>query len=69
VWLAVSWAFGNYVISLAEYAVYYGSLAAVAVLLLWLYLTSLSLLLGAEVNAILEGVRDREAMSVPLAPR
>jgi membrane protein len=58
VWLLVSWAFGNYVISLGEYAVYYGSLAAVAVLLVWLYLTSLSLLLGAEVNAILEGVRD-----------
>jgi membrane protein len=74
-WLLVSWAFGNYVISLAEYAVYYGSLAAVAVLLVWLYLTSLSLLLGAEVNAILEGVRDepppsiRERMSVPLAQR
>jgi membrane protein len=58
VWLTVSWAFGNYVISLGEYAVYYGSLAAVAVLLVWLYLTSLSLLFGAEVNAILEGVRD-----------
>jgi membrane protein len=70
-WLAVSWAFGNYVISLAEYAVYYGSLAAVAVLLVWLYLTSLSLLLGAEVNAILEGIRDGadEGMSVPLAQR
>jgi membrane protein len=66
-WLAVSWAFGNYVISLAEYAVYYGSLAAVAVLLVWLYLTSLSLLLGAEVNAILEGVRDAPA-SAPDAP-
>jgi membrane protein len=55
-WLAVSWAFGNYVISLGKYAVYYGSLAAVAVLLVWLYLTSLALLLGAEVNAILDGV-------------
>jgi membrane protein len=55
-WLVVSWAFGNYVISLGKYAVYYGSLAAVAVLLVWLYLTSLALLLGAEVNAILDGV-------------
>lgn len=55
-WLAVSWAFGEYVISLGKYAVYYGSLAAVAVLLVWLYLTSLALLLGAEVNAILDGV-------------
>jgi membrane protein len=55
-WLVVSWAFGNYVVSLGKYAVYYGSLAAVAVLLVWLYLTSLALLLGAEVNAILDGV-------------
>jgi membrane protein len=56
-WLAVSWVFGAYAASLANYAVYYGSLAAVAILLLWLYLTSLSLVVGAEVNAQLEGVR------------
>jgi membrane protein len=55
-WLLVSWLFGAYVISLGTYAIYYGSLAAVAVLLVWLYLTSLALLLGAEVNALLEGV-------------
>jgi membrane protein len=55
-WLLCSWGFGNYVISLGKYAVYYGSLAAVAVLLVWLWLTSLALLLGAEVNAQLEGV-------------
>ncbi len=57
-WLAVSWAFGLYVVSMASYALYYGSLAAVAVLLVWLYLTSLSLVVGAEVNAQLEGVRE-----------
>jgi len=56
-WLAVSWAFGAYAVSIADYAFYYGSLAAVAVLLVWLYLTSLALVLGAEVNAQLEGVR------------
>jgi membrane protein len=55
-WLAVSWVFGTYIGSLGTYAVYYGSLAAVAVLLVWLYLTSLALLFGAEVNAMLEGV-------------
>jgi membrane protein len=53
-WLVVSWAFGAYVTSLADYALYYGSLAAVAVMLVWLYLTSLSLVVGAEVNAQLE---------------
>jgi membrane protein len=53
----VSYAFGIYAATLASYTDYYGSLAAVAVVLVWLYLTSLSLLLGAELNAQLEGVR------------
>lgn len=56
-WLVVSWMFGLYAVSVSTYAAYYGSLAAVAVLLVWLYLTSLSLVVGAEVNAQLEGVR------------
>ncbi len=57
-WLVVSWAFGNYAVSIGDYALYYGSLAAVAVLLVWLYLSSLTLVIGAEVNAQLEGLRD-----------
>lgn len=56
-WLLVSWGFSAYVGSLGNYALYYGGLAAVAVLLIWLYLTSLALVFGAEVNAQLEGVR------------
>jgi uncharacterized BrkB/YihY/UPF0761 family membrane protein len=59
IWLVVSWGFGLYVVSMSSYALYYGSLAAVAVMLVWLYLTSLSLVVGAEVNARLEGVRRR----------
>jgi len=54
-WLVVSWGFGAYAASMADYALFYGSLAAVAVLLVWLYLTSLSLIIGAEVNSLLEG--------------
>lgn len=57
-WMVISWAFGLYVSTLAEYAVFYGSLAAVAVLLVWLWLTSLAILVGAELNAQLEGLRD-----------
>jgi len=56
-WLVVSWVFGLYAVSMSSYAVYYGSLAAVAVMLVWLYITSLALVVGAEVNAQLEGVR------------
>jgi len=57
-WLVVSWVFGVYAVSMASYTVYYGSLAAVAVMLVWLYITSLALVVGAEVNAQLEGVRE-----------
>ncbi len=55
--LIVSVAFAEYVATLGKYAMYYGSLAAVAVLLMWLYLTSLAMLVGAEINAQLEGLR------------
>ncbi len=55
-WLVVSWVFGAYVVSIADYALFYGSLAAVAVLLVWLYLTSLSIVVGAEVNTQLEAL-------------
>jgi membrane protein len=57
-WVLVSLVFGVYVGSLAHYSVFYGSLATVAVTLLWFYLTSLSFLVGAEVNAQLEGARE-----------
>jgi membrane protein len=63
-WALVSWGFGTYVRTIAHYAVFYGSLATVAVILLWLYLTSLALVVGAEVNAILEGMRDDEPKPV-----
>ena len=58
-WLVVSWGFGVYVTSLGRYALFYGSLATVAVLLVWFYLTSWALLIGAELNAQLEGLRDK----------
>ena len=64
-WVLISWIFGVYVGSLASYALFYGSVAAVAVLLVWFYLTSWSLLLGAEVNAQLEGLRDTRSSPPP----
>jgi membrane protein len=68
-WLAVSWAFGAYVGSLGRYTLYYGSVAAVAVLLVWLYLTSWTLLIGAELNAQLEGLRDEPSNRAGSGPR
>jgi membrane protein len=57
-WIVVSWGFSLYLRTLASYTVYYGGLAAVAVLLVWLWLMSLAILVGAELNSQLEGLRD-----------
>lgn len=54
-----SYLFAQYARTLARYAFYYGSLAAVAVLLAWLWMCSLALLLGAELNAYLEDQKTR----------
>lgn len=53
-WLIGSIAFSLYVSQVAAYDKQYGSLGAVVVLLLWLYLSLFAVLLGAEINAELE---------------
>ncbi len=52
-WVATSWAFSYYVNNFANYSRTYGSLGGIIVLLLWLYLSSIIILLGGELNAIL----------------
>ena len=60
-WIVLSAAFGFYVANFSSYDKTYGSLAAVVVFLLWLWLTNLALLFGAELDAELE--RGRELQS------
>lgn len=55
----VSWSFSAYVQTLAKYTAFYGGLAGVAVLLIWLWLCSLALLVGAEANAVLDESRGK----------
>lgn len=54
VWLVASAAFGIYVATFSSYNKTYGSLAGAVVGLLWLWLTNLALLFGAEFDAELE---------------
>ena len=53
-WLLVSFLFGSYLNFYNHYSVVYGSLAAVIILMLWFYLTGVTILIGGEVNAIIE---------------
>jgi len=54
VWVAASLAFGIYVQNFADYNATYGSIGAIIVLLLYFYIAAAVLLLGAELNAVIE---------------
>lgn len=52
-WFPTTLAFGWYVTRVADYSMFYGSFGAGIATLVWLYLTSFSCLLGAELNGVL----------------
>ena len=54
VWIIASLGFGLYVKEFANYNAMYGSIGAIIVLLLYFYISSAVLLLGAEMNAVIE---------------
>jgi membrane protein len=60
-WIVASALFGFYVANFASYNKTYGSLAGVIVFLLWLWITNLALLFGAELDAELERGRQLQA--------
>jgi membrane protein len=53
-WLVISFAFKWYVSRVANYTLTYGSLGSVIVLMLWLYFTSIAILIGGEINGVFE---------------
>jgi membrane protein len=73
-WIVVSALFGFYVANFGSYNKTYGSLAGVIVFLLWLWITNLALLFGAELDAETERGRQLQAgikaeESIQLPPR
>lgn len=59
-WLALSWGYSLYVENFADYPALYGSIGTVMVVLIWLNLTAVVLILGAEVNGILAHRTEKE---------
>lgn len=59
-WIIVSWIFSFYVDNFGNYSTTYGSLGAVIVLMIWLYISSAILILGGEINALIGYFKKRK---------
>jgi membrane protein len=70
-WIAVSIGFSWYAANFGSYNKTYGSLAAVVVLMFWLWLSAAIILIGAELDAEMEHqtVRDRHRRDKPMGRR
>src|SRR5215469_7761726 len=66
-WLLASIALRIYLYFFDTYSLTYGSLGAVIILMLWFYLTGASVLIGAEINSVIEDAAAREG--APYAKR
>lgn len=55
-WLLASFGLKGYLHFFNSYSMTYGSLGAVIILMLWLYMTGLAVLIGGEVNSEIENV-------------
>ena len=63
IWFLGSLGLGFYIGHFSNYNATYGSLGAIIILMLWFYLTSVSILVGAELNAELWKQGHRQSLS------
>jgi membrane protein len=68
IWLVASIAFSVYVSEFASYNKTYGTLGAIVILLMWMYISSFVVLLGAELNAEMELHTTRDTTTGPERP-
>lgn len=67
IWFPATLAYGWYVARISNYSLFYGSFAAGIATLVWLYIASFSILMGAELNGVLYWDR-QEAAGHPRLP-
>jgi len=59
-WILSSLVFKLYITQMGTYNVTYGAIGGVIVVLLWLYMSSLAILIGAELNSVMAHSREAE---------
>lgn len=68
-WLAMSLAFSYYLANFADYNATYGSLGAVIGLMMWMWLSTVCVLVGAQINSEIEHQTARDSTEGPPKPR
>ncbi|MGE6489313.1 YihY/virulence factor BrkB family protein [Paenisporosarcina sp. NPDC076898] len=61
-WILVSLAFSFYVSSFANYSATYGSIGGIIVLMMWLYFSGTILMVGGQINAVMQQRKEKSAM-------
>jgi membrane protein len=68
-WLATSLGFKLYLARVASFGVMYGTAGSVMVLLLWFYVSGFAILVGAEMNAVIDKALPYGEAAAATAPR
>lgn len=56
-WLLLSFLFSIYINNFGNFSATYGSIGGIILLLLWLYLSAMLLIIGGQINAVMQGRR------------
>jgi membrane protein len=67
-WIVISWGFSQYLSHYSDVNAIYGTFAGAIILVAWVWLTNVSLLFGAELNAALNRERESRASDLAAAP-
>lgn len=68
IWVVISLGFGFYAANITDYNATYGSLAAIVIFQMWLFLSAYAVLVGAEINAETERQTMRDSTVGPDRP-
>lgn len=67
-WFLVSWGFSFYLQNFADYNATYGALGAVIAMMMWMWISTIVVIVGAELNAEMERQTIRDSTTGPARP-